>query len=259
MRTTFTIENPLMTQAPTTLYSEQYFEWQLHGAAGSAEALLPLIFELVSPSSIVDVGCGTGAWLRVATQLGVKDVVGVDGGTSERVIPPESFRQLDLEQQLDLGRRFDLAMCMEVAEHLSEGRAPSLVADLCRAADIVLFSAAIPGQGAPGSGEHQNEQWQSYWAGLFSESGYRTVDAIRPLIWTRDEIAFWYRQNAFIAISPSTSVELDGSPTISDVVHPDLWRFVNADLWSTTASPRQLLRQLPRATTRAVRRRVARH
>jgi SAM-dependent methyltransferase len=239
-------------------YGKGYFEWQRGGAADSARAMLPVVLELVSPASVLDVGCGTGVWLRTAIEFGVEDVFGVDGGTGELVIPQESFRRVDLEQPLDLGRRFDLAICMEVAEHLSEPRATSLVADLCRAADAVLFSAAIPGQGKPGTGEHVNEQWQSYWAELFVEAGYRTVDAIRPAIWNDDRIAFWYRQNAFLALSPSSRPAPEGRSTIDDVVHPGLWQFVHADLWAGEASARELVRSLPGALRRSAGRRLGR-
>ena len=239
-------------------YDPRYFAWQKAGAFDSARALLPIVLDLVSPTSILDVGCGTGAWLRTAMELGVRDVLGVDGGTAERVIPVDHFRQVDLEYPLELDRRFDLVICMEVAEHLSPGRGPLLVGDLCRAADVILFSAAIPGQDVPDSLVHQNEQWQSYWANLFGELGFRTVDAIRPVIWNNGDIAFWYRQNAFIALAPSASLDLEGPSTIADVVHPDLWRYVNPELWASTASPRQLVRQLPGALSRAARRRLRR-
>jgi SAM-dependent methyltransferase len=248
-----------VTEPLSKVYGRQYFSWQREGAASSADAMLPLVLDLVSPSSILDVGCGTGVWLRTALDHGIQDVLGVDGGTSERVIPAEKFRQLDFAEPLEFEGRFDLVICMEVAEHLPPERASSFVAELCRAADVVLFSAAIPGQAEPGSVVHQNEQWQSYWAELFSALGYRTIDAIRPLIWTNDAIAVWYRQNAFLAVSPDKTLQLDGATSIADVVHPDLWSFVNAELWTTTAGPRQLLRQLPRATRRAVQRRLTRH
>lgn len=246
------------SETAATAYGKRYYAWQKQGAVDSARALLPIVIDLVSPTSILDVGCGTGVWLRVATEHGIDDVLGVDGGTGELVISSENFRRLDLERRLDVGRRFGLAICMEVAEHLAPSRASSLVDDLCRAADVVLFSAAIPGQGAPGSGEHPNEQWPSYWAALFAERGYRTVDAIRPLIWNDSRIAFWYRQNSFLALARSVELELAGELTIRDSVHPDLWRHVNPDLWSREASPRPLLRQLLRASRRALLQRVRR-
>ena len=237
-------------------YGENYYAWQKQGAAESARAMLPVVLDLVAPRSIVDVGCGTGVWLRVAADSGIEDIFGVDGGTGELAIPADRFRRVDLEKELTLERRFDLAVSMEVAEHLSPERARSFVADVCKLSDVVLFSAAIPGQGAPDSGEHPNEQWQSFWADRFAEAGYRTVDAIRPVIWNDDRIAFWYRQNAFLALAPSCRLELEGSTAIRDVVHPGLWQHVHPDLWSREAGPRVLLRELPKALHRAVQRRV---
>jgi hypothetical protein len=102
----------------------------------------------------------------------------------------------DLEQPLpDLGRH-SLAVCLEVAEHLSPGRAQSFIADLCRLSDVVLFSAAIPGQGGTG---HVNEQPPQYWAGLFEQQGYAVSGYLRWLIWDDDRVENWYRQNLLIA------------------------------------------------------------
>src|SRR5262249_14104781 len=87
----------------------------------------------------------------------------------------------DISKPLDCERRFDLAICLEVAEHLPSDCAADLVTNLCNAADVVLFSAATPGQGGT---RHINEQRPSYWSHLFSRNGYRCLDAIRPIIWT---------------------------------------------------------------------------
>lgn len=242
----------------TTAYGRDYFAWQREGASASAEVVLPLMLGLTAPSSVLDVGCGTGAWLRVALDHGVSDVLGMDGGAGDLVIPQDSFRRVDLEQPLRLERRFDLAICLEVAEHLSPERGPTLVKDLCAAADVVLFSAAIPGQGLPDSAEHVNERWQSYWASLFADAGHTAVDGIRATIWDDPRVAFWYRQNAFIAVSGSSSARVAGETTIRDLVHPDLWSSTHPELRVREASLRSHLRALPRAARTAARRRLRR-
>ena len=95
----------------------------------------------------------------------------------------------------ELERRFELALCLEVGEHLPERSAPALVESLAAAAPVVLFSAAVPGQGGT---SHVNEQWPPYWERLFAEQGMRKYDVIRPLIWCDRSIESWYRQNIYI-------------------------------------------------------------
>jgi 2-polyprenyl-3-methyl-5-hydroxy-6-metoxy-1,4-benzoquinol methylase len=102
-------------------YNDQYYATLRQGARRSAESVLPRVLELVGAESIVDFGCGDGTWLATATGLGVTDVLGVDGAwvSPETLqIPARCFRAADLVAPLDLGRRFDLAFCLEVAEHL---------------------------------------------------------------------------------------------------------------------------------------------
>ena len=232
-------------------YDEAYFSWQRQTAEGSAAALLPVVL-------ILDVGCGTGAWLQEARRLGVEDVLGLDdGGAGSLVIPQDCFMQVDLERPLNVPRRFDLAICMEVAEHLRPARGPALVRELAGVADAVLFSAAIPGQTPPGSPEHQNERWQTYWAGLFRDADYEPVDALRPLIWDDRRIAFWYRQNAFVAAAQGNGAGLlAGERTIRDVVHPEMWSRVYPELWSRQISLKAHLGAMPRALARAITRRL---
>ena len=72
-----------------------------------------------------------------------------------------------------------------------------LVASLTDLAPIVLFSAAIPGQGGEA---HINEQWQDYWAERFAKKGYVTVDCIRPRVWTNPQVQYWYAQNMLLYV-----------------------------------------------------------
>ncbi|NUS16230.1 MAG: class I SAM-dependent methyltransferase [Streptomyces sp.] len=189
-----------MSVAPASAYGAWFYAGQQDGSRRSAARVLPLVFDLVRPSSVVDVGCGVGSWLAAARQLGVEDVLGVDGpwvSPDALHVPPQCFRQRDLAHPLHLDRRFDLAMCLEAAEHFDADRADSLVADLCALADVVLFSAAIPGQTGT---DHRNEQWPPYWRGRFEQWGYVLVDCLRARLWDDPEIEPWYAQNAFLYV-----------------------------------------------------------
>jgi SAM-dependent methyltransferase len=182
-------------------YDRAYYARHREGSARSAEAILSLVFDLIRPASVIDVGCGIGAWLAAASRLGVRQVLGIDGPWVPRdalLIAAESFLEHDLETPLPRQRRFDLAACVEVAEHLDPSRGDSLVEDLCDLADVVLFSAAIPGQTGEG---HHNEQWPPYWRDRFARRKYVLVDCLRPRLWDDEQVEYWYSQNTFLYVS----------------------------------------------------------
>lgn len=191
-----------MMNGKTIPYDQAFYNWQKTGSHASASAVLPVVFELVGkPGSILDVGCGVGAWLRAASELEVDDIFGIDGDwvdPAALLIPKDQFKQFDLSQAFTLGRRFDLAMSLEVGEHLPPPSASRFVESLTQCSDVVLFSAAMPGQ--KGS-DHVNEQWPDYWDRLFESYGFVRLDAIRPQIWRNPSIDWWYRQNTFIYMS----------------------------------------------------------
>lgn len=186
-------------------YSSEFFANRAGAALGSARVVAPLVHRWVSPRSVLDIGCGTGSWLRAFAELGVDDVLGIDGDYVDRAaleIPADRFIAADVSRPLDLsaarnGRGFDLAVSLEVGEHLPKECSHTLVESLARAAPVVLFSAAIPLQGGTG---HLNERWQHEWAALFAARGYLAVDALRPLIWSDERVSFWYRQNTLLYV-----------------------------------------------------------
>lgn len=156
------------------------------------------MLELTGARRVIDVGCGVGTWLAVAEQHGVTEAVGIEGPWVADVAlesPNLRVHHADLERPLPAIGRFDLATCLEVAEHLTPGRARGIVEDLCALSDTVLFSAAIHWQGGV---RHLNEQPQSYWAALFAEQGYGAEDVVRPRFWRDGRVSYWYRQNMVI-------------------------------------------------------------
>lgn len=191
---------------------------------------MPVLIELLEPGSVVDVGCGTGSWLKVFQEHGVADILGLDGEWVDRSlleIAPEQFRAADLPDDLALGRRFDLALCLEVAHYIPEESAGQLVENLTALAPIALFSAAIPDQG-----RGLNQQWPDYWAELFRGRGYVCVDCVRPRIWNEPGVETWYAQNALLFVDgellesrPRLAYEHEraqGRPL--SIVHPRLFR-----------------------------------
>jgi SAM-dependent methyltransferase len=183
-----------------TAYSADYFDAFREGALASARVVVPMLEEWFRPRSVVDVGCGSGAWLAVWREHGVTDILGIDGpyvDPSTLLISPAQFQALDLRRPFALDRKFDLALCLEVAEHLPARVAASLVRSLINLAPIVLFSAAVPLQTGAG---HINERWPNYWRDQFAHHDYMFLDPIRPRIWHDARVEIWYRQNIFLAV-----------------------------------------------------------
>ena len=172
-------------------------------AANSAEVVVPLIVELVKPTSVIDVGCGRGVWLKVFLANRVNRIVGLDGDYIDPAtleIPSDCFHPVDLSGAFEIGpERFDLAVCLEVGEHLSPRFAPHLVRQLAAASPIVVFSAAPPGQTGGG---HVNCQPLSYWRALFDAHGFKMLDPFRPRIRDDQRVSWWYRQNMVLFASP---------------------------------------------------------
>jgi len=179
-------------------YDQRFFDWVNFTAARSARHVISILITQIRPSNVLDVGCGQGAWLAVWRELGVIDVVGVDGGYVAQealLIPREQFLARDLAERFCLDRRFDLVQSLEVAEHLAPQASADFVNSLCAHGDVVLFSAAQPGQGGEG---HVNERSLSAWAREFARRGYVAFDFVRPQMKNNRSVDPWYRYNTIV-------------------------------------------------------------
>ena len=181
------------------MYQPSFHATRHQETSHAADRILSLLLEKFPASaSAIDIGCGVGTFLSVLHSRGVKDILGLDGEWVDKamlMIDRDQFNMVDLRYPPKLQRKYDLAICLEVAEHLPPDCAHHFIEWLCKTSDVILFSAAIPGQGGE---NHFNEAWQSYWVEIFAQEGFRAHDFIRPAIWNDVKIAFWYRQNALV-------------------------------------------------------------
>ena len=210
------------------VYTAEFYKNQMGGSYKSAKIVLPFVLDIVpSPiKSAVDFGCGKGTWLAALQELGVDEIKGYDGDwvdTGSLVIPAESFSAVRLDTKISLEKRYDMAISLEVAEHLPEESAHIFVKTLTSASDIILFSAAVPYQGGT---NHINEQWPEYWFNIFKEFDYIGVDCLRNSIWKNSEIAVWYRQNIFLYVKKDivNKIKINNNlGCIKNIIHPELY------------------------------------
>lgn len=198
----------------STTFTNRHYDAIREGCLRSATAVVPLVLDRAGPvASVVDVGCGEGWWGETFRLAGVERVRGFDGGQRREAVG-FPITPADLTKKIPTDETFDLAVCLEVAEHLPASKARHLVAELCRLAGTVLFSAAMPRQGGTG---HINCQPPGYWVDLFGEQGFGCDGSIRFDVWDDPSVEPWYKSNMMICTEGTIG------ETVHHVIHPDLY------------------------------------
>jgi SAM-dependent methyltransferase len=212
-------------------YQDNFHNVHFQHSLNSAKEIVPLFLSYYKPQSVLDVGCGLGTWLNVF-QENQCDVFGIDGDyvqTNDLIIDKNKFKDYDLNLKFDLHRKFDLVTSLEVAEHILPANAKAFIDSICLHGDVVLFSAAIPGQEGT---LHYNEQYNDYWINLFYQNDYECIDFLRHEIWNNKKISWWYRQNILIFIKKSEIknplydlITKEKGQYQNSYVHPELFAY----------------------------------
>ena len=129
------------------------------------------LIALYNPGTLIDVGCGVGDFIPYFIDKGV-DAYGLEG--TENCIPYLAFPKerltvADLRLSIKFGRRFDLALSFEVAEHIELEYAGVFCDNLIDLSDTIVMTAAPPHQGGYC---HVNCQEKLYWIEKFNEKGF---------------------------------------------------------------------------------------
>jgi hypothetical protein len=211
-------------------YSSRFYDRDFNRTSRSAAATVPALIDCLTncgaapPASVIDIGCGRGVWLKAFGKIRVKGRDGPWTRQDRLLIDPVDFTATDLSQPFAEPEKFDLAMTLEVAEHIEPAQADQFVTNLTGLSDTILFSASIVGQGGQ---HHVNEQPLSYWAARFAERGYALYDVLRPRLWYNAEVCWWYRQNMVVLCNADSrfrsglEAAAAQSPALFDLAHPD--------------------------------------
>ncbi len=220
----------MMKKNKHKVYNDEFYVKRDMNTKYAASKIASIVYTYFDVDTVVDLGCGVGTWLNEFKKKGAGSVRGYDGNyvnSKYLVIDQDEFISWDLNKKIIDEQKYDLAISLEVAEHLFPSRAKSFVKDLCSLSDVVLFSAAIPMQSERGKNDHINERRLSYWIKLFRNEGYNILDVIRPQVWDDNKILCWYRENTVIFYKKSTVIPKHANEKelkhIYDIVHPELY------------------------------------
>lgn len=240
-------------------YTSTVYSFVGETSQASAGRIVPLVARWLQPRRVVDFGCGTGEWLAAFRDAGASRVLGLDGDWVPRdrlAIAVDEFRAADLRQPVELPHSFDLALCLEVMGHVPPPFDETLLDSLARAAPALLFSAPIPLQGGIG-GDATNRAWPAHWATRLAQRGFSAIDCVRGEVWDDPQVAWWFAQNAFLAVRTERLAQLpqlsalasrDGSLPRA-LVHP---RCYESTVHAAARVGDRPLRQLLAATAHAV-------
>jgi len=219
-----------------------------NGVQAVLDEIMPYLADV---QSIMDFGCGMGCWSAVLHKKGFSRFQLIDHPSIplDKILFPDKacFLGVDLDKELPAVIKSDLVICTEVLEHFSTKRSLELLDFITDCADLILFSAAIPGQGGVG---HMNEQRHAFWHNEFSKRGYKWFDGFKPALVHQKEIPFYLRQNLFFYYKPTASFRFQGKANFT----PEDMELVHKNILNRPLTLKELYRNFPSALRRFIKR-----
>jgi len=185
----------------TKIYDQKFFNNTLKFENASAKAFTDILIKHFSPKSVVDIGCGIGIYLA-NFEINNITILGCDGSPAaiSDSLVGDKIKLHDLCEPFRSKLQFDLCLCLEVAEHLDENCAETLIKTLTGLSKTIIFTAATPGQGHLSIG-HINEQPHEYWQKLFEQKNFTLNKKLTEKIkleMAEAKIVWWLTKNLMV-------------------------------------------------------------
>ncbi|MBI4779469.1 methyltransferase domain-containing protein [Candidatus Falkowbacteria bacterium] len=183
------------------IYDQKFFNSALKLENSSAKEFTAILIKHFWPKSVIDIGCGIGVYLAEFKANNIK-IIGFDGSPAAIIgsLAGDKIKLHDLCRPLKLSSKFDLCLCLEVAEHLEKNCAQTLISTLTGLSSTIICTAATPGQG-PLSIGHINEQPPEYWQKLFGQKNFKLDKELTKKIkreMKKKKIIWWLTKNLMI-------------------------------------------------------------
>lgn len=182
------------------IYDDKFFNKNLEWNVPIAAKLAGVLIDYFNPVSVVDLGCGNAEFISEFQKKGIA-IQGYEGSRSaieKALIDKKYIRLFDLRNKIESDKRYGLALCLEVAEHIENKFSQRLVENLTNLSDTIIFTAAPPGQGGH---FHINEQPREFWVNIFKERNYDYDGQMTERVKTamrEKKILWWYCDNLMI-------------------------------------------------------------
>ncbi len=126
--------------------------------------------------------------MKHLTQLNIT-TQGLEGSLTARnllLVPQSLVTTHDLRTPYTTTKKFDVAVSIEVAEHIEPEHADTYLNTLTKLSDTIYLTAAPPGQAGTG---HFNCQPQEYWKQKLSSKGYSYCPTITEQLKQQQKIS----------------------------------------------------------------------
>lgn len=152
-------------------YSKEYYKSINKDESAQAKALGEILIKLYRPNSVVDIGCGTGLYLSQFKCIQYGFDISPDAFDPEVIQVERGLVDIrDLTQPMNVNIKSDLAICLEVVEHIGSENADILIENISKWSDTIVMTAAPPGQAGL---NHVNCQPMSYWEEKMAKYGFK--------------------------------------------------------------------------------------
>jgi len=185
-----------------SIYNKRFYEKSIRvDRMPSYITIAEYLNNTYGPKSVIDYGCGCGWILYYLKKAGVERICGIEPSLAAMEVQTDSMiKEAVFQKYLHVPLEmpsiyFDMALCVEVAEHINEVFSNVFISNITSRTNFLVFSVATPGQGGVG---HVNEHPWNYWFKNFQVVGFvereKETVAIQQHL-KKNRAKSWYSNN----------------------------------------------------------------